>query len=54
VNASTVKEVTAGFWGPFLLKLGVLLILSGLTWTVGQIFVEMVFRTLPSIEPPYM
>lgn len=54
LNSLAVKEVTAGFWGTFLLNLGVLLILSGATWMVGQIFVGTVLQTLPAVELPYM
>jgi len=54
VNALAVKEVTAGFWGSFFLNLGLLLIISGVTWMAAQFLVEMVFKSLPSIELPTM
>jgi archaellum biogenesis protein FlaJ (TadC family) len=52
VNALTVKEVSAGYWGTFFLNLGVLLILSGITWMGAQIFIRMIFGSLPTIELP--
>ena len=54
VNALTVKEVTAGFWGTFFLNLGILLIISGVTWMAGRLLIEMVFGSLPSVELPFM
>jgi archaellum biogenesis protein FlaJ (TadC family) len=52
VNALTVKEVSAGYWGTFFLNLGILLVLSGITWMGAQIFIRMIFGSLPTIELP--
>lgn len=52
VNALTLKEVSTGYWGTFFLNLGILLIVSGVTWMAAQIFIESVFGSLPSIELP--
>jgi flagellar protein FlaJ len=52
VNALTLKEVSTGYWGTFLLTLGILLIISGITWMAAQIFIEGILGSLPSIELP--
>lgn len=52
VNALTIKEVSAGYWGTFFLNLGILLILSGVTWMAAQIFIGNILGSLPSIELP--
>jgi archaellum biogenesis protein FlaJ (TadC family) len=52
VNALTVKEVSAGYWGTFFLNLGILLIVSGITWMAAQIFIEGILSSLPSVELP--
>jgi archaellum biogenesis protein FlaJ (TadC family) len=52
VNALTVKEVSAGHWGTFFLNLGILLIISGITWIAAQIFVQAVLGSFPTIELP--
>ena len=52
VNALTAKEVSAGYWGTFFLNLGILLILSGVSWMAAQIFVESILGGLPGIELP--
>jgi len=54
MNALTVKEVTAGFWGTFLLNLGILLIISGITWMIGNYFVQTILGSLPAVELPFM
>ena len=52
VNALTIKEVSAGYWGTFLLNLGILLIVSGVTWMAAHTFVEIALGSMPSIELP--
>jgi archaellum biogenesis protein FlaJ (TadC family) len=52
VNALIVKEVSAGYWGTFFLNLGVLLVISGVTWIVGRVLIQSVLGTMPSIELP--
>jgi archaellum biogenesis protein FlaJ (TadC family) len=52
VNALTVKEVSAGHWGTFLLNLGVLLLLSGITWIAAQVIIKMILGSFPSIQLP--
>jgi flagellar protein FlaJ len=52
VNALTLKEVSTGYWGTFLLTLGILLIISGITWMAAQIFIENILGSLPSIQLP--
>lgn len=52
VNALTLKEVSTGYWGTFFLNLGILLILSGVTWMAAQVFIESIFGTLPSMDLP--
>lgn len=52
VNALTIKEVSGGYWGTFLLNLGVLLIASGVTWMVAHIFIEFALGSMPSLELP--
>lgn len=51
-NALIVKEVSAGYWGTFLLNFGVLLVLSGVTWIVGSVFIESALGSMPSLELP--
>ena len=52
VNALTVKEVSAGHWGTFFLNLGILLILSGITWIAAQIVIEAILGSFPTIQLP--
>jgi len=52
INALTLKEVSTGYWGTFFLNLGILLIVSGVTWMAAQIFVQGILGSLPSIELP--
>jgi len=52
VNALTLKEVSTGYWGTFFLTLGILLILSGVTWVVAQVFIESILGSMPSIQLP--
>ncbi|MBS7616280.1 hypothetical protein KEJ45_03675 [Candidatus Bathyarchaeota archaeon] len=52
VNALTIKEVSAGYWGTFFLNLGILLIVSGITWMAAGVFIEMALGSMPSIELP--
>lgn len=52
VNALTVKEVSAGYWGTFFLNLGILLIVSGITWVAAQMLVGVALSALPSLELP--
>jgi flagellar protein FlaJ len=52
VNALTLKEVSTGYWGTFLLTLGILLITSGVTWMAAQIFIESILGSMPSIQLP--
>ena len=52
VNALILKEVSTGYWGTFLLTLGILLISSGITWMVAQIFIESILGSLPRIQLP--
>lgn len=52
VNALTLKEVSTGYWGTFLLTLSILLIVSGITWMVAQIFIESILGSMPSIQLP--
>lgn len=52
INALTLKEVSTGYWGTFFLNLGILLIVSGITWMAAQIFIQSVLGSLPSIELP--
>ncbi|MBS7636475.1 hypothetical protein KEJ37_03920 [Candidatus Bathyarchaeota archaeon] len=52
VNALTIKEVSAGYWGTFLLNFGILLIVSGMTWIAAHIFIEIALGSMPSIELP--
>lgn len=53
VNALTAKEVSAGYWGTFLINLGILLIISGIVWMAAEIFVEVALGSLPGIELPF-
>lgn len=52
VNALTIKEVSAGYWGTFFLNLGILLIASGVTWLAAHILIEFALGTMPSLELP--
>ncbi|MEM2971266.1 MAG: hypothetical protein QW270_02445 [Candidatus Bathyarchaeia archaeon] len=52
VNALTIKEVAAGYWGTFLINFAILLVISGITWMVAHIFIEMALGAMPSIELP--
>lgn len=52
VNALTIKEVSAGYWGTFFLNLGILLLISGVTWVAANFLVEMALGSMPSIELP--
>jgi archaellum biogenesis protein FlaJ (TadC family) len=52
VNALIVKEVSAGYWGTFLLNFGILLVLSGVTWMAGRVLIQGVLGSMPSIELP--
>jgi flagellar protein FlaJ len=52
VNALTLKEVSTGYWGTFLLTLGILLIISGVTWMAAQIFIQKILGSMPSIQLP--
>lgn len=52
VNALTIKEVSAGYWGTFFLNLGILLIVSGITWMAANILIEMALGSMPTIELP--
>lgn len=52
VNALTIKEVSGGYWGTFLLNLGILLIVSGVTWMAAHIFIEIALGSMPSLELP--
>lgn len=52
VNALTIKEVSAGYWGTFLLNLGILLIVSGITWMATNILIKFALGSMPSIELP--
>jgi hypothetical protein len=47
-----VKEVSAGYWGTFLLNFGILLVLSGVTWMAGRVLIQGVLGSMPSIELP--
>jgi archaellum biogenesis protein FlaJ (TadC family) len=51
-NALTLKEVSTGYWGTFFLTLGILLMVSGVTWVVAQVFIEGILGSMPSIELP--
>jgi flagellar protein FlaJ len=52
MNALTLKEVSTGYWGTFLLTLGILLLISGVTWMGAQIFIESILGSLPSFQLP--
>jgi archaellum biogenesis protein FlaJ (TadC family) len=52
VNSLTVKEVSAGYWGTFLLNLGILLIVSGITWMATEILIQFALGSMPSLELP--
>lgn len=52
VNALTIKEVSAGYWGTFFLNLGIFLILSGITWMATGILIQFALGSMPSIELP--
>lgn len=52
VNALTIKEVSAGYWGTFLLNLGILLTISGVTWIAAHTFIEYALGSVPSFELP--
>lgn len=52
VNALTIKEVSGGHWGTFLLNLGILLTVSGLTWMAAHMFIEFALGSMPSLELP--
>lgn len=52
VNALTIKEVSAGYWGTFFMNLGILLIVSGITWMAAQIFIEIALGSMPRLELP--
>ncbi|MEM4700994.1 MAG: hypothetical protein QXZ51_02495 [Candidatus Bathyarchaeia archaeon] len=52
VNALTIKEVSGGYWGSFLLNLGILLIVSGVTWMAARILIEFALGSMPSLELP--
>ena len=50
VNAMTIREVSAGYWGTFLLNLGILLIVSGVTWMVASYFIQTILSSMPTLE----
>jgi len=50
VNALSMKEIKGGFWGTFLLNLGLLLILSGGAWIATHRLIGIVLGQLPGIE----
>jgi len=52
VNALTIKEVSGGYWGTFLLNLGIMLVVSGVTWMAAHIFIEFALGSMPSLELP--
>ena len=52
VNALIYKEISGGFWGTFFLTVGLLLIVSGFTWMATEILINMVFGSMPSLQPP--
>ncbi|MBC7130901.1 hypothetical protein H5T51_06765 [Candidatus Bathyarchaeota archaeon] len=52
VNALTIKEISAGYWGSFFLNLGILLMISGATWIIAQTFIESMMGSMPSFELP--
>jgi archaellum biogenesis protein FlaJ (TadC family) len=50
INALSMKEIKGGFWGTFLLNLGLLFILSGGAWIATHQLAEMMLGQLPGIE----
>ena len=50
INALSLKELKGGFWGTFLLNLGLLLILSGGAWIATQELIGVALGQLPGIE----
>jgi archaellum biogenesis protein FlaJ (TadC family) len=50
INALSMKEIKGGFWGTFLLNLGLLFILSGGAWIATHHLAEMMLGQLPGIE----
>ena len=50
INALSMKEIKGGFWGTFLLNLGLLLILSGGAWIATHKLAEIMLGQLPGIE----
>ncbi len=52
VNALIAKEASAGYWGTFFLNLGMLLIISGVTWMVARVMIQGVLGSMPSIDLP--
>jgi len=50
VNALSMKEIKGGFWGTFLLNLGLLLIVSGGAWIATYRLIGIVLGQLPGIE----
>jgi len=50
INALSMKEIKGGFWGTFLLNLGLLLILSGGAWIATHKLIEMMLGQLPGIQ----
>jgi len=53
MNALILKEVSAGFWGTFFLILGLLLLVSGVTWLATRVFIDVFMRALPGLQLPF-
>jgi archaellum biogenesis protein FlaJ (TadC family) len=52
VNALTVKAVSGGYWGTFLLNLGILLAISGVAGIASQSLIQGVLNSMPALQLP--
>lgn len=52
INALAIKAVSGGYWGTFFLNLGILLIISGVTWIVSYDLIMVVLRSTPTLQLP--
>jgi archaellum biogenesis protein FlaJ (TadC family) len=51
LNALAIQEISSGFWGAFLWKLGLLLIVSGVIWLGVDLLIGGVFsKMMPGLE----
>ena len=52
VNSLAVKAVSGGYWGTFFLNLGILLIISGVTWIASYNLIQGILNSMPTFKMP--